>query len=165
MHKTALLFALSFLWSACAGSPTIPGPTTTAYSPPDIPMSAQTWVSIDIGPDVSPTLSSELLTRHVVELLSRYETQILGVGTPESSQPESGCKEPDCFGHLRNSMSVHRVVRVAVTTQQESWNTELQVLDLAYGKVLAAVSKTVTGDEEELLSTLDDMVDSAYPTN
>ncbi len=162
MYKTPLILALSFLFSACTAGTTLPEATSTPYSPPSIKTPAQTWISLDIGSGIESTLSAETLTQHVITQLSEHEPQILGADSPEPSQVESGCKEPVCFEHLRQTMSIHRVVRIYIRSHNKNWHTEVHVFDLAYGKTLASVTKTLKGNKDELFASLDAMIHTAY---
>ena len=154
-----ILIALTALLTAACTTHT-PAAPSAAISPIGTP--THTWVSLELAPQLDAVISSDTITQHVLQALQPHAQTVVGAGSPLSAQVRAGCNEVSCFTHLRDTMSIHHVVSIIITSHQPAWEISLALHDVAYGKTRAQLNKHVRGDAEAIQNELARMVELAY---
>ena len=156
MVKPALILLAMLIPAGCATpSHVVATPTTELGTP------THTWVSFDFASELRTVAAPEILSRHILTSLVPHTDTIVGSSHRDSQTPV-GCNAPACFSHLRETMSIHRVIAVIIEPYESSWQLTLGIHDLAYGKTLAVVSKRSDGQVSSLQSTLAHLIKSGF---
>ncbi|SVD14403.1 uncharacterized protein METZ01_LOCUS367257 [marine metagenome] len=158
MLRHILIALTTLLSTAC---------TTNTASPPSVMASpigtpTHTWVSLELAPQLDAVISSDTITQQVLKALEPHAQTVVGSGSPTSAEVPAGCSDVSCFTHLRETMSIHHVVSIIITSHQPAWEISVALHDLAYGKTRVRLNEHVRGDARAIQDKLGSMVESAY---
>ena len=157
MLRITPLVAALLCTTGCSGS----GVATTVKLTQKLGTPTHTWVSFDFAPELYKLVQADALGYHVLKVLEPHVDGIVGSSSP-GHQSTPGCNEPACFKHLRETMSVHRVVAVVIQPQDSTWVVTVGIHDVAYDRRLAIVSKQSAGHAKSLRSTLTELISSGF---